>query len=82
MRCNTCYFFAVHSPGGDDAPGECHRLPPQVAVLPVRVSALTQEVAMHPVAVFPTVTPDSWCGEFSENPNKQNNKSGPSLKLV
>ena len=47
---------------------ECHRYPPHVSVVMVPVNnALSVRPSLQPspVAAFPNIGEDSWCGEFS-----------------
>lgn len=44
----------------------CQRFPPQVVALPVRISQITNEMAILPQARFPAVEAGAWCGEYVE----------------
>lgn len=66
--CGGCEFF-IRAPAvvsGNIKGGMCHRVPPQVVVLPVQT---VQGVGMSIQAHYPPVTSDApACGEFRSAP--------------
>jgi hypothetical protein len=56
--CNSCKFRQ------DD---ECHRYPPQttVVMIPTKTALSGMQLQPSPVAAFPNIGEDSWCGEYS-----------------
>jgi hypothetical protein len=59
MTCSTCrHFFAEVS--------ACRRYPPTLVVIP---QMTIKGPAISPAAYFPTVSPDTICGEHTEAPS-------------
>jgi hypothetical protein len=58
--CHECRYYRKT----DDKQGECHRYPPQVVLMPVRLSALSDQTGLAPVGLFPAVKRDASCGEY------------------
>jgi len=58
--CGSCRWFNPSDKGA----GECRVRPPTVLVVVV-TNALRQQIPT-PLAAFPTVRPDTWCGEWTE----------------
>jgi hypothetical protein len=47
--------------------GECRRYPPQVSIvmMPTKVAVAGPTLQPSPLATFPPVEDDLWCGEFT-----------------
>jgi len=64
MKCETCRFFApVSGANGLAARGQCRATPPTVMMAPVATLAGNQ---IAPIAVWPAVEGNAWCGKFEE----------------
>ena len=72
-RCDNCaYFCPIPSPDGS---GQCRMGPPETHVVLVHPAELPAGLAragmapqpqVIPVAVWPNVAPDAWCGAHEE----------------
>lgn len=59
MNCATCSFYAP----ANAQQGECRESPPRVFPVPIQ-TIQGQSIGFQPV--FPTVTPECWCGGHSD----------------
>lgn len=69
-RCDACRFFVKHEPG--HIYGDCHRLPPQFSFYAniyepsgYGVEKKRIDITRERGGVWPNISQDDWCGEFS-----------------
>lgn len=71
MREGTCIncYFSDTDPEGKSAELVCFRHPPKVVMM-MQIHPVTQQPTQIPGSIFPPVSPNLWCGEYSKGKQK------------